>query len=492
MQTRLLTGLLIFFHRHMKHSSVLILLLVISGFIFGIVSNTGCANKIPPTGGPRDSLPPVLVAVRPPDSSKSFNSKKIVFEFNEFVQLDNVQQNLLVSPIPKINPVVESKLRTVTVTIKDTLEPNTTYAIDFGKAIKDINEGNVLRDFTYLFTTGDALDSLTLNGNVIVAETGKPDSTLIVMLHTNLEDSAVSKQKPRYVTRLDSAGRFTFRYLPAGTYAIYALKDEGGQYRYFDKKNLFAFADSTVNPASNPAPVTLYAYSTKEEEDTPPPGQSTGRQGRNRNNNATDENRLRFSTNLLGNELDLLSNFKISFSQAPLQSFDSTGIRLTKDSFDTVTGYYFQLDTSNKVITVVNNWQESTNYQLILSKTFATDTSGRQLLKDDTLNFRTKNERDYGLVRLRLLNLDMSKNPVLQFVQGNEVKQAYPLTSNVFTQRLFLPGDYDLRILYDENRNGIWDPGVFFGEHRQPEKVIPLSRKLTVKANWENEVDIRL
>jgi hypothetical protein len=111
----------------------------------------GCANIAAPTGGFRDSLPPVLLGVVPRDSFEHFTEKKIVFTFNEYVELNEIQQNLLVSPTPKINPIVESKLRTVTVRIKDTLEENTTYSINFGNAIRDINEGNALKDFTIYF-----------------------------------------------------------------------------------------------------------------------------------------------------------------------------------------------------------------------------------------------------------------------------------------------------------------------------------------------------
>ena len=96
------------------------------------------------------------------------------------------------------------------------------------------------------------------------------------------------------------------------------------------------------------------------------------------------------------------------------------------------------------------------------------------------------------MVRLRFPNLDLAKNPVLQFVQGGEVIKSYVFISKEYTVRLFTPGEYDLRILFDENKNGKWDPGQFFGIRRQPEKVIPIIRKLTVKANWDNEIDISL
>src|SRR5678809_789864 len=145
---------------------LLCFLIIIS--IVKIVVLTGCANMIPPSGGDRDSLPPLLIKASPPDSSKGFNTRTITFTFDEFIeQPQNIFKNLLVSPTPSIPPNVETKLRTLTVKIKDTLEPNTTYYYNFGDAIKDVNEGNVLHNFSYIFTTGNILDTLQLSGKVL-------------------------------------------------------------------------------------------------------------------------------------------------------------------------------------------------------------------------------------------------------------------------------------------------------------------------------------
>lgn len=484
----------------MKHVPIL---KIVSTFVLLIallpptLVQTGCANIIPPSGGPRDSLPPQIVNLRPADSTRNFAGKRIVMEFDEFIQIDNIQENLLVSPVPKINPTVDSKLRTLTVTIKDTLQPNTTYTLDFGNAIKDINEGNILKNYTYMFSTGPSIDSLSVSGKVIIAETGKTDSTLIVMLHTSFDDSAVIKEKPRYVARVKADGSFAFRNLPLDTFALYALKDEGGQRRYLAKSQLFAFMDSTVMPKVSPEPVTLYAYTEKEEDTaktskpaTPAPAK--GKPGGAEAKKAEADKRLRIETNLSNNELDLLgSNLELRFAN-PLKNFDSTKVRFLGEKFDTITSYHYVRDTSNRKITLVHNWTPNTAYNLILDKNFAEDTAGRKLSKNDTLEFRTKKTSDYGLVRLRLLNLDLSRNPVLMFIQGDQIKFSYPLTSREFNATLFTPGEYDLRILYDENKNGVWDAGQFFGKHRQPEKVLPISRKMNVKANWDNIVDITL
>lgn len=461
-------------------------LLVVDG-----IGLAGCANIIPPTGGLRDSLPPVLLEARPDDSTVNFGAGRITFVFNEYVEVANLQENLIVSPTPKTMPVVESKLRTVTVRIKDTLEPNTTYSINFGNAIKDINEGNELKDFTYIFTTGPVFDTLTLSGKVILAETGGTDSTLIVMLHTNPDDSAVIKDRPRYYTRVDREGNFRFRYLPAGTFSIYALKDQGMR-RYLNKDQLFAFADQPVKTGAGSQPVTLYAY--REQPDTRDSRGTTttgANQPRSLRTNATQDKFLRLSTNIENEQLDLLSDLEIRFPN-PLKTFDTTKVRFTDEQFNTISNRVITLDSTRKVVTLKYPWTGNMAYNVIVDKDFAEDSAGRKILRNDTLEFRTKREAEYGTLKLRFINLDLAKNPVLLFIQNEQVKHSHVFTGRDVNIRLFLPGEYELRLLYDENRNGKWDAGEFFGKHKQPEKVMPVSRRLNVKPNWDNEVEIRL
>jgi uncharacterized protein (DUF2141 family) len=454
-----------------------------------ITTGTGCANIAPPTGGPRDSLPPVILKLDPRDSARLFDQKKIDITFNEFIQLQDIQKNLIVSPTPKINPVTNIKLKTLTITIKDTLEPNTTYSLDFGNSIRDLNEGNALRNFRYVFSTGTTIDTLQLSGRVLVAQSGKADSTLVVMLHTKLDDSAVVKERPRYVTRVDSAGNFHFRNLAAGTFAMYALKDESGSRRFLSKEQLFAFADSAITSQSGRRDIMLYAFlekdtSTKKSGLSLPPKQSKKAPEKN-------DRLLKYQTSLSGGTLDLLDSLELDFSPEPLRRFDSTKIILTDETFAPLSNYYFIRDTSTKKVTLMYPWQENTKYNLLLDTLFAEDTSGRRILKNDTIEIHTRRNADYGLVRLRFLNLAL-ENPVLQFVQAEEVKFSQRLTSNTFYARLFRPGEYELRIVSDGNGNGVWDTGQFFGEHRQPEKVVRIQRKINVKANWDNEVDVRM
>ncbi len=446
---------------------------------------------IPPQGGPRDSLPPQLIKASPGDSTRNFTGSRISFSFNEFIELQNIQENLLVSPSPKTNPSVDSKLNTVTVRLKDSLEPNTTYSLNFGNAIKDYNEGNLIKEFTYIFSTGNYIDSLELRGKVVLAETGKTDSTLIVLLHSHADDSAVVNERPRYIAKLDGKGNFVFKNLPPKTFYLYALKDEGGMHRYFKDNQLFAFADSSVVTRSISAPVILYAYASKPA--TPQTIiQSLNLGNRKKTTAEPADKRLKYQTNLINKQQDLQGIFIMTFEQ-PFRSFDSSKIRLYTDStFNPVANYRFEKDSSNRKLQLNIEWKENTLYHIILDKDFAEDSLGKKLLKTDTLSFHTKKLTEYGSLQLKFRNLDLAKNPVLQFITNDFIYKSFPLTSNSFSQPLFLPGEYELRILFDDNKNGKWDPGQFFGKRKQPEIVKPIERKITVKAAWQNEIEIAL
>jgi uncharacterized protein (DUF2141 family) len=454
-------------------------------FLFVLVQQwmlqTGCAHIVPPEGGLRDTLPPVPVKSSPKDSALNIRDNKISIEFNEFIQLDNPLENVIVAPYPARQPQVESRLRTLTIRLKDTLLPNTTYNIDFGKAIKDVNEGNILRNYKFVFSTGNTLDSLELSGKVLLAETGKPDSTITVGLYKQLDDSAVAKHKPFYFTRLKGDGSFKFTNLPAGTFALYALKDANGNKQYDQETELFAFLDKPVTLPDTLKPVTLYAFSVEKDVPRTPATAPAGK----------TEKKLQFQTNLENNHQSLIAPFQLSFLR-PLKSFDSSKVLLLDSTNNIIHNYKWEKDSTGKILSLVYNWLPGSKYTLIADKDFATDTLNNQLLKTDTLRFTAKSEEDYGSLRLKFNHLNLDRHPVLQFVQQDKVVKSVVITDEVWTARLFNPGDYELRILWDDNKNGVWDPGKFFGIHRQPERVFSITNKLSIKPRWENENTIDL
>lgn len=449
-----------------------------------IMANS-CANMIPPSGGPRDSLPPRLVIANPKDSATNVKTKNILLTFDEFVSLQNTE-NIIYAPVPKNLPQVDYKLRNVTVRFKDSLEENTTYSIDFGNSIIDVNESNVAKKFRYVFSTGPTIDFHTYEGKVLVAETGKVDSTLIVVLHKNTSDSAIKKLSPRFFTRIDGKGAFKFNNLPSGTFAAYVVNGKSYN-KTFDSSSLFAFRDSLVQIGSNSNRIdTFYAFTQSITTDKKATDPSSGLPPSLR-----DDKRLRYIVILDNGMQDLLSDFKMVFNRKVF-SLDTGKVRLTDNDDVLQKGYTVALDSLRKTFTLRYPWKENTTYKLIIQKDAALDSNATSLPKTDTLLLSTRKETEYGSVRFRFLNVDTSQHAVLQLFQNDELVASYPINQNDIQIRRFKPGSYELRILYDENKNGKWDTGGFTTIKKQPEKVFYIPRQLNIRANWDNETTIAL
>ena len=444
---------------------------------------TGCANIQSPMGGPKDTLPPVLLKAEPLENTTNFKGSTIRFQFSEYIKLDNLNENLIINPPAEKYPLIVSKLRNLSVKMMDTLQPNTTYTINFGNAVSDVNESNPLKNFSYAFSTGPYIDSLEVIGRVTDAETGLADSTLLIILHSKEGDSVVAKEKPRFATKPNGRGSFRFDHLPPGKFFIFALKDEGVK-RYTSNQIPFAFYDEPVNAGATDS-IMLRAFVGEKEPEkvVKTPVAKTDKESK-------EDKKLKYSTNVNGSTQDLLSPLTISFPHK-LANVDSTKIRLTDTLFNAVAGYKISRDTTQTGITLTTAWHDNESYKLLLGKGFASDSAGLTTTRPDTISFKTRAESEYGSLKLKFSGVDMSKHPVLQFIENNEVAHSANLTSNVYSIKLFNPGQYQLRILYDANQNGIWDTGNYW-KKIQPEYIIPVEMVVSIKANYENELDINL
>ncbi len=193
----------------------------------------GCANRgIGPQGGPRDSIPPQLVKEIPLNRTTNFNAKKIEITFNEYIQGDNVVDNVLLSPPMKQMPDIRFVGKKVLVQLNDTLKPETTYTIDFGRAICDFTEKNPLPGYRYAFSTGEVIDSMSVEGTILNSEDLKPAAGVLVGAYANLADSVFEQQAFDYVSKTDSTGYFRIDNMRPGWYSIYALQDISRDYFY--------------------------------------------------------------------------------------------------------------------------------------------------------------------------------------------------------------------------------------------------------------------
>ena len=207
-----------------------------------------CANRgTGPQGGPRDTIPPMVVKESPMNGSLNFDAKRIEIHFDEYIQLDNVQKNVLISPPQQTPPEVKAIGKNVSVVFNEPLQDSTTYTIGFGAAICDYNEKTPLHDYVYSFSTGDVIDSLSVSGRVYDAANLDPISDVLVGIHSNHADSALGTIPFTRIARANEEGYFTIHNMRSGIYRLYALNDISRDYLYQPGEAL-AFADSLVRP----------------------------------------------------------------------------------------------------------------------------------------------------------------------------------------------------------------------------------------------------
>ena len=207
----------------------------------------GCAKVGSPSGGPLDRTPPEVVRSIPPSGTTNFTDKKIIITFNEFIQLNEINQKFMVSPPMDNLPELRLKGKNLEITYEDDLRENTTYTFYFQDAIRDLNEGNPIDNYSFVFSTGPALDSLTVTGNVLKAYDLNPPEDVMAMLYSDLSDSAFIKKVPDYISRVDENGYFRIDNIREGSYRIYALKDVDNSKNYNLPDEEIAFLDTVLN-----------------------------------------------------------------------------------------------------------------------------------------------------------------------------------------------------------------------------------------------------
>ncbi len=218
-----------------------------------------CASMLSPTGGPRDSLPPVIIAMTPDNYTTNFDAKEIYIEFDEFVQIKDQQKEFFTSPAMKKKPTLLTRKRGVVVTIKDTLLENTTYALNFGSSIRDNNEGNPLNAMRFVFSTGPEIDSMIVSG--YTEDSYKADSVSKSYLYffpvDSIEtvkeyDSTLFKYSPAVIARAENNGIFIAQNLKPISYRVYAIEDTNDNQMYEPATDQVGFLDYDVNPLEQP------------------------------------------------------------------------------------------------------------------------------------------------------------------------------------------------------------------------------------------------
>ena len=252
----------------------------VPGFILVLIllfTTVQCAKKGMPEGGPVDEDPPKFLRANPENFTTNFDKEEIRIYFDEYIKLDKPSQQIIISPpmVPKPNIMpLGTARKDIKIEITDTLEENTTYAINFGKSIVDNNEGNPYDYFKYVFSTGDYIDSLEVSGIVRDAKLKEPSEVISVMLYeadTSYTDSIVFKETPRYITySQDSTFNFSLENLKAGTYRMVALMDSNDNYLYNPKKEKIGFVEGDITiPTEETFELTVFKEQLEFEPKRP-------------------------------------------------------------------------------------------------------------------------------------------------------------------------------------------------------------------------------
>lgn len=527
----------------MKHSISFLLIAFMTGLIF-----SDCARRGRPEGGPKDEDAPIMVTAKPPYLTTNFKEKEIRIYFDEYIKLKDLQKQLIVSPPLKYQPVIiplGMPGKYISIKISDTLRENTTYTFNFGQSVIDNTEGNVLRNFKYVFSTGDVIDSLEVSGSVRDAFEREADKNIVVMLYEYNEpfnDSIVYKEKPYYVGSTLDTTTWSITNIKGGKYFMVALKDVDNNYMFNPKTDKIAFLDQAVTiPGDSSLVLNLFREKipfqadraselakghllvgfkgSKDSIEVSPlnegpdfKGMFVMQQGKDSldywfQNNKADSIALKIKraelvdtllVKLRAKNVDSLGiNSSVKgildlrdtlwlYGNIPLVAIDTSKVNFM-DSDSARIGYRPVLRNSTERNGVAFHFDKkyNTKYKLKIYPQAITDFFGNSNL--DTLNysFSTKGPADYGNVYLTLQNV-ASYPIIVQLLKdkGEIVESVYANEAREFRFLNLVPAKYRIRVIYDANKNHSWDTGNFLLK-RQPEKVVYYPDVIDVRANWE-------
>jgi hypothetical protein len=494
-------------------------LLILFG-VWCLMLGYGCANIVPPDGGPKDETPPVILEMSPKDSLLNTRVSRIDLRFNKFIELRDLEKNMQLSPLLEYNPIVTPNGKRLSIKIADSLlQANTTYRISLGNAIVDNRENTPLGNFSFTFSTGAYFDSLQLKGSVIDAATGLPDTAATIVLYPAAEtDSAILRKRPMYVVKANTSGMFTLPSLPQRPFKAYAIYDENNNYFFDVEKEKVAFLEHTVIPTVelDSAGTSLTFYTFRQQVDTL----------RQDNNIAIDSANL--SSDSLQTTIDSVkkpsqdnapkSRLSARRGQAPkkgyqvlvdtmdiekrsqeinqplrinifspLSTVDTDKVYLSYDNEGVDVEAIRTVHSDTAGLLLDTRWLSDKVYTLRLVKGWAKDTAGIELPPGKYF-FRTKRDDDYGILRIRVNGQYFGSRYLLYVFNDKDSVYLKPITDSTVVLPMLQPATYYMRIIDDANGNGKWDTGDLFSKI-QPERVIPFYNQIILKAGWENEID---
>ena len=519
--------------------------------VLSIVVISGCAKRGSPTGGPVDSIPPVLINASPKINSTNFDSKEIRLTFDEFVKLDKVGEQLIISPPLNKSSYEVKPLNGVTKKVFlefiDSLENETTYSINFGNSIKDNNEGNPLTFFSYVFSTGETIDSLYVRGNISDAFDKETDDYISIHLYridSIFNDSIIYNNRPTYISNSLDSTSYQFKNIKEGKYLILALKDIDNNYFFDPFYDKIGFIDSLITlprdsiinfklfkeetsliwdkphfinsekigfgyygkldlknikiESSIPDSVN-YTYTKENEKDTLIFWLSKNSfDSLNFNLIEKDTTKLvtvkfdRAKDTLIdslsispktANIIHLKETFKL-LSNIPLKNIEDSLITI-RDIDSLIVPFTTSINDNLDQIDIEFEVSPSDNYRVFILPEAIKDVRG---VSNDTLQYNVVSQslEDYGNVYLDVIRNSSSKF-ILQMIDSNgEVIRVFKNVNQDATYNFdyVRPGKYIFRLIEDANNNDKWDTGNYLKKIK-PERVYYFSNELEVRANWD-------
>ena len=522
----------------------------------GILLFSNCAKKGSPSGGPKDTIPPIILKSDPENFSIHFSENEIRIYFDEFIKLKDLQQNLIVSPPLTYQPIITptSSAKMLKIRILDTLAPNTTYVFNFGKSIVDNNEENEFDYFTYVFSTGNYIDSLKLKGTVEDILQPLPELKTTVMLYEVTEDyndSIIYAQKPKYITTTrDKDSHFELTNLKAGTYSLIALQESTSNYTFDPKKDKIAFLKAFVKlPTDSTFDLKLFQelpdykmmranHESKNKITFGFEGNidslkirplfelPEGYESRIYRDPKKDSlnywfkpafdpettDTLTFAAEkrhqldiLLVKVRDLYDSLKISTlgsstliprdsikfqANTPLVAIRPEMFSIINQDSVSILPKVF-LDTLRTEVALFFEKKDEQAYRVLVLPEAIRDFFEQT---NDTLQytFRTKPLSDYGTLNLVLNNLREFPVMVELVDEKLTVVASEYLTQNKTVYFDYLnPGKYWVRIVYDANGNRKWDTGNYL-KKTQPETIVYLPKQIEMRPNWSMNEEFNL
>lgn len=514
-----------------------------------------CASVQSPTGGPRDTIQPVVLKELPKNLTRNFSSTKIEIEFDEFVKLSNEFTEISVSPAMDIPPAYKAKKEILQISFEEELQKNTTYTINFGKAIADVNEGNILKNYSYVFSTGNQIDSLSISGRVINSLTKQKLKDVTVFILPISQDSLFGKKKASFFTTTDTSGSFKLSNLREDRYRIYALNEQGGDRIYNGNSEEIGFLNQAINlnkdtsnielrvfkevpkifsvtdrkiesdgritlifnkPILNPSltilePTGLNTTKTVEFSNTRDSAliwlpeltfdsikvavksdeKSLDTVILRRNKRDTYTPSVSITDNIVGTKIRPGSELALKFS-SPIKSYDDKLISILEDSV-AIKGYQITQNEKNpRTYNIKYLWKLKKQYILKLENNSFTDILGNKT-KAYARKFDLDSEDNYGSISIKISVPDTSKTYIIQWLNDSDkaLRQDRINKNTLLNYTRYPTAKYKIRVIYDANNNGEWDTGNIILK-RQPENTWTFEKTISLRPNWDLEENVTI